>query len=318
MGVSLATAEFLAEARNRGVSFERTCTIGRQALFAGPQAVAAMLERQGAWSGDRAPLYERLGRTPGALEPLLETLGARQVTAIDASAYEGADVVHDLNEPIPPSLEKRFTAVFDGGTIEHVFDVATVLRNYLSMVDVGGHLIVHTMANNYLGHGFYQFSPELFFRVLTPENGYELERIVLTENELLWRSVFGLRFPVERSGAWYEVVDPETVRSRVELTNHRPVVIQVQARRTADVPLFTQAPQQSDYVALWTGDGNRPGRPRAVALREAVGRRITAHRRNWLTFDILPRLLGPLTPLARRRDLSTRSLRNRRFYRRVR
>src|SRR4051794_39715241 len=133
MGVSRATAEFLVEARARGTSFERTCTIGRQALFCGPAGVEAMLRRHGL-AGDGTQARRRVAERPAALEPLLELLGAREIVALDASDYEAADLVHDLNEPVPRDLHGRFSLVFDGGTIEHVFDVATVLRNYMAMV----------------------------------------------------------------------------------------------------------------------------------------------------------------------------------------
>ena len=54
--------------------------------------------------------------------------------------------------------------VVDGGTLEHVFDYPTALRNAMRMVRVGGHLILNAPVNNFPGHGFYQISPELFFR----------------------------------------------------------------------------------------------------------------------------------------------------------
>ena len=320
MGVSLATAEFLVEARQRGASFERTCTVGRQALFPGPKTTADLLERHGLLGGGREALYRRLGEKPATLEPLLEALGAREVTAIDASAYEGADVVHDLNQPVPEALHSRFSVVFDGGTLEHVFDVATALRNYLAMVEVGGRLIVHTMANNNLGHGFYQFSPELFFRVLAPENGYEIERVVLTENDLLWRRALGLMVPLEHRGPWYEVADPADVRSRIQLVNRRPTVIQVQARRVADVPVLATAPQQSDYAMQWEASPPRPAEP-AVAgpgLRGAVSRRLGPHGRNSVAHDLLPQVLGAVAAPAWRRDRRERSFANARFFRRVR
>ena len=317
MGVTLATAEFLVDAHQRGASFERTATIGRQALFAGPRRLERMLRRRGAWNGSGGELRRRLATAPGTLEPLLEVLGAVEITAIDASEYEGADLLHDLNEPVPEALHGRFTTVFDGGTMEHVFDVPAVLRNYLAMVEVGGRLILHTMANNYLGHGFYQFSPELFFRVLTPENGYVVERVLLVENDILWRGAPGLRVPVERSGRWFEVTDPEAVRSRVELKNRRPVVIQVVARRTADVPLLARPPQQSDYVAQWTGE-SVASPPAAAAARRRLAGVLPPRIRAWLGFDVMPRVFAALGPLYWPREAVARSFRNRRVYRRVR
>src|SRR5574341_140267 len=56
-------------------------------------------------------------------EAFLRLLGAETVQAMDVSDHEGAQIIHDLNRPIPPSLRGRFDMVLDGGTLEHVFDV---------------------------------------------------------------------------------------------------------------------------------------------------------------------------------------------------
>lgn len=98
---------------------------------------------------------------------------------MDASKYEGASVVQDLNQPVPDSLKERFDAIFDGGTLEHVFNIPAALKNCMEMTKVGGRFYMHTCANNLCGHGFYQFSPELFYRVFSEQNGFEVERMVI-------------------------------------------------------------------------------------------------------------------------------------------
>jgi 2-polyprenyl-3-methyl-5-hydroxy-6-metoxy-1,4-benzoquinol methylase len=89
-----------------------------------------------------------------------------------------ASIIHDLNKPVPKELEERFDVVLDGG-LEHVFDFPQAIENAMRMTKIGGHLILETPANNLCGNGFYQFSPELFFRVLDSGNGFELERLYL-------------------------------------------------------------------------------------------------------------------------------------------
>ena len=88
------------------------------------------------------------------LELILET---HDIKALDYSAYEGCDIVHDLNTPIGPELHGRFDAVIDGGCLEHIFNVPMALANYMNLVRNGGSLFIATMANNHMGHGFYQF-----------------------------------------------------------------------------------------------------------------------------------------------------------------
>ena len=150
-------------------------------------------------------------------EPFLRHLGARQVDSCDASAYEGATRVHDLNQPIPGDWDGTYDAVIDGGTLEHVFNFPTAIENCMRLVKPGGHLLLFTMANNCCGHGFYQFSPELFYAALSEENGFEVESMILHR--------------VGPSARWLEVSDPRKIRSRVELVSFAPVQLLIRARR---------------------------------------------------------------------------------------
>lgn len=243
MGIETHDVEFLVEARRLGVDFARTLTIGRQEVKVADADLARLL----------GP-----GPVPSSrfAEPLFERLGATTVDSLDASPYEGATIVHDLNEPVDPSLHGRYTAVYDGGSLEHVFNFPVAIRSGMEMVAPGGHLLLQSPANNQCGHGFYQFSPELLYRVLSADNGFEVERMEAVE---LYRN------------RRYEVADPAAVGGRVELTNARPVLLLVQARRTAVVPVLRRPPQQSDYTAAW--GGAPPGRPASGHTAPAGGGR---------------------------------------------
>jgi hypothetical protein len=107
----------------------------------------------------------------------------------------------------------------------------------MEMVACGGHFFAATPANNNFGHGFYQFSPELFFRVLSPKNGFKVEYCIAVE--------YGPRRRL------FAVADPEAARARVTLINASPVVLFVWAKRVEIKPLFLETPQQSDYAAAW-------------------------------------------------------------------
>lgn len=169
-------------------------------------------------------------------------LGATEVVSIDYSDYEGASVVHDMNSPIPQHCRDSFDFVYDGGTLEHIFNFPQAIKNCMDLLKVGGTFVASTPANYFRGHGFYQFSPELFFRLFCPENGFRLDRVLVFE--------WGL------GGARYEVEDPKKLRRRAELwaTGGR-IRLCIEARKVeaqpGDLPLF---PQQSDYVAQWETD----------------------------------------------------------------
>lgn len=325
MGVGISTAEFLVGASRSGVRFDRTATIGRQWLLVGPMRVGRILRQHGEWpTGLSVREFGRAFReSPGYVDPLLHLLGAREITAIDASPYEGAPIVHDLNEPVPDDLHERFSLVVDGGSLEHIFNVPVALRSYMQMVEVGGHLVLQTMANNAFGHGFFQFSPEFFYRTLSPENGYEIERVVVVEDDIAWRRVGALNVPVDVAGPEYAVIDPAEVGERVELRTKRQLLVQVLARRTARGPIFATSPQQSDYAATWDRHEDEDHRePRTPRRKHSIpwlhlARALPPEVRLAVGLDALPVLLGLARPLLLRQDARPRSLRNPRFFRRT-
>lgn len=94
-------------------------------------------------------------------ETMFQALGYKDVQSIDASAYENADLIWDLNTPVSDDLKGRFGLIVDGGTLEHVFNVAQSMENMVDMLAPGGRFLCFTPFNGYPGHGFYQFSPEL-------------------------------------------------------------------------------------------------------------------------------------------------------------
>jgi len=179
------------------------------------------------------------------------------VDSLDNSDFEGAQFVHDLNQPIPAAWKEQFDAVYDGGTLEHVFNFPIALRNCMELLRQEGRLFIQTCANNLCGHGFYQFSPELFYRALSAENGFEVERMVIHR--------------VGPYGSWYEVSDPNAIRSRVELITFTPMHLLVQAKRTSIKPIFATMPQQSDYAVMWQAGGTEPREVRQPAFPKVAG-----------------------------------------------
>lgn len=106
----------------------------------------------------------------------------------------------------------------------------------MQMLQVGGHYLAVTPANNMFGHGFYQFSPELFFSLFSEKNGFKTKKVIL------W---------VEGAKSWYEVLNPTQVKSRVFLKNDQITFLLVIAEKIADVNLDILKVQQSDYEYTW-------------------------------------------------------------------
>lgn len=101
---------------------------------------------------------------PMTAAELFEGLGLGSPQSLDVSGHEGAEILFDLNtEELPAELRGKFGVVFNGGTLEHVFHVPNALANISALLRPGG-VVVHVLPlNNWVDHGFFQFSPTLMF-----------------------------------------------------------------------------------------------------------------------------------------------------------
>jgi hypothetical protein len=236
LGFTKDAVSFLLHCRSRGVDFSQCATIGRQALHLNASELRRVFKRNG-----RRLTSQETGAFFGAetnyAEPLLELLGAKRVDSFDASAYECATIVADFNNELSDTHKEQYSAVIDGGSLEHVFNYPQGLRNAMEMVRVGGHLILVTPTHSRSGHGFYQISPELFHRALCEANGFAPPEVLVSSS---------------RGDAWYRVVDPVDVGGRIVINPKRySDHLFVFARRLGSVPIFTAWPQQSDYASAW-------------------------------------------------------------------
>lgn len=176
------------------------------------------------------------------------------VDSLDISGYQGATIIHDLQHPISNELYGKYDLVVDGGTLEHIFNFPVAMSNALRLARVGGIVYSNTPSNNLSGHGFYQFSPELMYRVMSHNNGMTiiLNRIGIAPFPSTEKTSF---HPV------YDVVNPDAVKSRVGLLSSRPVYMMIMARKTHDAEPFAQPVLQSDYVRIWDKIGDAQNRP---------------------------------------------------------
>jgi len=226
-----------------GVDFSQTIMVGRQSLNVRPDVSASILKPIG------IPREQAIAALKGQwAEPLFALLGAQQVDSIDASDYEQATHIYDFNQRLPMSLMNQFSVVHDGGTIEHVFNIPQAFKNCMEMVRPGGHFIQVSAANNYMGHGFWQFSPELIYRIFSRESGFQIKAVLLHEPKKMLAT--GASF-----GTWYKVDDPATHYCRVELTNQIPTYICTIAQKVANAAILARFPQQSDYAEAWQRTG---------------------------------------------------------------
>jgi SAM-dependent methyltransferase len=274
VGFDYNTTRFVLFSKKRGVDLSRPVTLGRQSLFLHPKELRHVLKNFGSsiTEEEQSHIYEGSDLAKGLSAPadkLLEYLGAERVDSIDASGYEGATILHDMNSPIPEIHHGRYSAIIDGGTLEHIFNLPVAIDNCMKLLKPGGHMIGISPCNNFLGHGFYQFSPEFFFRLFSEPNGFRTKTMVLTE--------------VKSRSDWYEILDPDVIQRRLVLQSHGESYLMMIAEKLRPEAGIHVMPQQSDYEnVLWEGQ-TLGGWNRRMAMLNRIKRRVPV---SWMNVAI--------------------------------
>ncbi|MEM7296578.1 MAG: hypothetical protein AAF330_08165 [Pseudomonadota bacterium] len=237
MGIDLVDAFKLISLHERGLTQGRLLCLGRQGFYVRRDEEFQLLERRLDQAGISFDLGE-FKRKKLFSEPFFRALGFSSTMALDASGYEGADIVHDLTAAPLPSLQGGFDFILDGGTIEHVFDVPAAFRNVYSMLATEGAFYSVNGANGFFGHGFYQFSPELPWSFWHRACKFDVLDCVALPKDPRHPEIL--------------IPDPESIGGRVqpELPSGRVYLSYTVRKRSGSA--WGLSAGQSDYVARWT------------------------------------------------------------------
>lgn len=159
MGVDYVLFDKLVELSGRWKPEGRTLMLGRHGFKIQTQ-FAKEYEESLRRNGIEGRRFDYL-QEDEYCETLMEKLGFGTMEAMDFSGFEGATILHDLNKPPASELQNQFDFIFDGGTIEHVFNVPQALETVYTMLKPGGRFVSANGMNGWPGHGMYQFNPEL-------------------------------------------------------------------------------------------------------------------------------------------------------------
>jgi SAM-dependent methyltransferase len=225
MGIDAHGLRFLEYAVRAGGPLRSTLTIGRQSLNVSEKELEHYLGM---------PTYRECFRSTYVDELLIKEFGATSVESIDASDYEQATYVRDLNLELEPDFP-QFETVVDAGALEHIFDVRTSFSNIGRCCRLGGRILHVLPANNFVGHGFYQFSPEFFFSLYSPARGFAETEVYLAD--------------LGRSNAWWKVLPPDGISRSIAMSSRETYTL-VRTSKVSEVA-GTSPVQQSDYVGLW-------------------------------------------------------------------
>jgi hypothetical protein len=267
MGIDAHGMRFLEYVLRANGPMKATLTVGRQALDVPEREVRDYL-------GMTASREYAVSRYIDDL--LVAEFGATSVASLDASSYEDATYVRDLNLELEPNFP-QFDTIIDAGTLEHVFDVRTGFGNINHCCKVDGQIVHILPANNFVGHGFYQFSPEFFYSLYSEARGFADTEVYLAD--------------LGRLNAWWKVVPPTGV-SRSTAMCSRETYTLVRTTKVSE-PAGTGPVQQSDYVSKWAmheeSSVERPSLHRSTFLAK-LGNLLPGPTRAMLVSPLSPRL----------------------------
>ena len=222
MALTFHTFKFLEKLKKNNLNFGETLTIGR---------LNNLLEKE-----DFKLLNIQIDQNIYADKLLKQHFNLLSLNALDYSSFEDADIIHDLNIPLENS-NKQFNTIIDFGTSEHVFNVTECLKNISNLCKINGHIVHCLPANNNCGHGFWQFSPELFFNIYDNTNGFD-------ETEIFLINLFDKK-------NWYKI-NKQKIGERLELNSKEPLYLLVKTKKIGKN--LYQNINQSDYEQQWLND----------------------------------------------------------------
>ena len=259
MGVTFFEFKFL-ELTKKDINFGKVLTIGRQEIILSNQ-------EKKLFKIDNSQLRDQKYID----KILLKQFNSLSVDSVDFSDFEEATIIADLNKP----MEKKnsFDTVIDFGTSEHVFNIAQCLQNIADLCKKDG-IILHSLpANNNCGHGFWQFSPELFFSLYTKENGFSDTEIFLFNS-------------INKYNLWK--IKKQPIGNRLELSSDIPLFLLVKTKKIKEITY--QNVNQSDYQFLW--DKKVITESKSKTKISKIWKKIKMNSKNFFLKKLLPKKLG--------------------------
>ncbi len=127
-----------------------------------------------------------------------KSLGYTTVESLDYYNKQHPTYVGDLNGPLDKKLMNQYDCVFDGGTMEHIFDTVSVLTNSVNLLKVGGRIIHTSPLTGWINHGFYHFNPTLFVEFYEANNFKDFDMRVRIDDK--YHQCKGIKVPPEVNG----------------------------------------------------------------------------------------------------------------------
>ena len=155
MGIDYIQAELILHEHAYKPLHGKVLTVGRQTVSVMPAQLTALLtaynlpRKSDLIEIDRTTVHTHLNHDQMTDSSFFTSFAECTVQAVDISAYEGAEIVHDIGKPVPASLTNQFDFIYDGSTLDNVFNPAQAIANLSSMLRPGGRILLHNWCSGH-------------------------------------------------------------------------------------------------------------------------------------------------------------------------
>ena len=153
MGIDFSFLDFFDLCHRRNALCDPVIALGSLAINEPEAVIREFADKNPYWNSTEGPSVRSLFRDR-----------YRVTHYRDCDLNDEADLKLDMNKPLNAEWVGSAMTVLNGGTMEHVFDVAQVIRNVHDMARPGG-TIIHLSPISWYEHGYYNFNPRLFTAV---------------------------------------------------------------------------------------------------------------------------------------------------------
>lgn len=231
MGIDYTGCEAIFQSFKYVTNKTNVLTLGRQGIHIHPFTFNSFLDKY------NVPEFKNKYEW-GYCESFFMDMGFESIESMDYSSYEGATILHNMNEPITYNHNK-YDYILDAGTTEHIFNMPQVCENIINLLNIGGIYVSITPNNNLSGHGIYQFSPEFYLSAYSKKYGMEIQALYLAK--------VGSGFDT-----WIDVNDFNEKNngrnmSSFNTTDHVYVIAIIKKISNERLSLITHSPNQYSY-----------------------------------------------------------------------
>jgi hypothetical protein len=136
--------------------------IGRQTVFLTEDQALSLLRREGI--EPRADYLKEVNESSGYISDrcFFSMMSAGRLLALDVDDFEGAEIIHDLNDELPEKYHRIADFIFNGSCTDDLFDPAMATQSMSKMLRPGGR-VIDIEAGAPANGAIVIYSPEWFF-----------------------------------------------------------------------------------------------------------------------------------------------------------